>query len=250
MTPRASSGSEPFPAAWSRPAGSTTRSSAASTTRPSSTTRTAGPRPTACTAGTPGCRAAWPATEPPGAATRCVLWAEAEVAQAAVFGEQLLLTRRIEADLGGTSLRIADTVTNTGPTPCPHMILYHCNVGFPVVDDAARAGLPGAAGTLRERGLLAGVPQARGPVSQLRRGVLRARHGRRRRRIRQRGGRQPGRVDRGLPALPPAPACRITSPGGSSAPVPTWSPWSRARTGTPGASTPAPAASCSTPGPG
>jgi hypothetical protein len=76
----------------------------------------------------------------------CVLWAEAEVAQAAVFGEQLLLTRRIEADLGGTSLRIADTVTNTGPTPCPHMILYHCNVGFPVVDDAAELVYPAPPG--------------------------------------------------------------------------------------------------------
>ena len=33
----------------------------------------------------------------------CVLWAEAEVGQMAVFGEQLVLTRRIEADLGGSS---------------------------------------------------------------------------------------------------------------------------------------------------
>jgi hypothetical protein len=64
----------------------------------------------------------------------CVLWAEAEVVQAAVFGEQLVLTRRVEADLGGTSVRITDTVTNTGATSCPHMLLYHCNVGFPVVD--------------------------------------------------------------------------------------------------------------------
>jgi hypothetical protein len=80
-------------------------------------------------------------------ADECVLWAEAEVLQAAVFGEQLTLTRRIEADLGGTSLRIADTVTNTGPTPCPHMLLYHCNVGFPVVDDGAELVYPAPAGT-------------------------------------------------------------------------------------------------------
>ena len=70
----------------------------------------------------------------------CVLWAEGEVVQAALFGEQLMLRRRIEADLGGISLRITDTVTNIGPTPCPHMLLYHCNVGFPVVD--AGAALP------------------------------------------------------------------------------------------------------------
>ena len=76
----------------------------------------------------------------------CVLWAEAEIAQMAVFGEQLVLTRRIEADLGGTCLRIADTVTNTGATACPHMMLYHCNVGFPVVDDGAELSYPAPAG--------------------------------------------------------------------------------------------------------
>jgi Domain of unknown function (DUF4432) len=77
----------------------------------------------------------------------CVLWAEAEIAQVAVFGEQLVLTRRIEADLGGTSLRISDTVTNSGPTACPHMMLYHCNIGFPVVDDGAELSYPAPAGT-------------------------------------------------------------------------------------------------------
>jgi hypothetical protein len=77
----------------------------------------------------------------------CVLWAEAEIAQMAVFGEQLVLTRRIEADLGGTSLRISDTVTNTGATACPHMMLYHCNIGFPVVDDGAELSYPAPTGT-------------------------------------------------------------------------------------------------------
>ena len=76
----------------------------------------------------------------------CVLWAEGEVVQAAVFGEQLALHRRIEADLGGMALRITDTVTNTGATPCPHMLLYHCNVGFPVVDDGAELVYPAGPG--------------------------------------------------------------------------------------------------------
>ena len=76
-----------------------------------------------------------------------VLWAEGEVLQAALFGEQLLLRRRIEADLGGVSLRITDTVTNIGPTPCPHMMLYHCNIGFPVVDAGAELVYPSGPGT-------------------------------------------------------------------------------------------------------
>ncbi len=77
----------------------------------------------------------------------CVLWAEGEVTQAAVFGEQLVLHRRIEADLGGTALRISDTVVNAGATPCPHMLLYHCNVGFPVVDEEAELVYPAGPGT-------------------------------------------------------------------------------------------------------
>jgi hypothetical protein len=76
----------------------------------------------------------------------CVLWAEGEVIQAAVFGEQLALRRRIEADLGGIAFRISDIVTNTGATACPHMLLYHCNVGFPVVDAGAELIYPAAPG--------------------------------------------------------------------------------------------------------
>ncbi len=76
----------------------------------------------------------------------CVLWAEAEVSQVAIFGEQLLLTRRIEADLGGTSVRVFDTVTNLGATACPHMMLYHCNIGFPVVDAGAELCYPAPPG--------------------------------------------------------------------------------------------------------
>lgn len=77
----------------------------------------------------------------------CVLWAQAEVRQAAVFGEQLLLTRRIEADLGGSAVRLTDTVVNTGATACPHMLLYHCNIGFPVVGEQAELAYPAPAGT-------------------------------------------------------------------------------------------------------
>jgi hypothetical protein len=76
-----------------------------------------------------------------------VLWAEAEVLQAALFGEQLLLRRRIEAHLGGTHLTITDEVSNVGATACPHMLLYHCNVGFPVVDDGAQLVYPAEPGS-------------------------------------------------------------------------------------------------------
>jgi hypothetical protein len=64
----------------------------------------------------------------------CVLWAEGEVLQSAVFGESLVLRRRIEARVGDCSFAISDEVENVGHTRTSHMFLYHCNAGFPVLD--------------------------------------------------------------------------------------------------------------------
>jgi hypothetical protein len=72
----------------------------------------------------------------------CVLWAEGEVLQAAVFGEHLLLRRRIEAKVGESRLKIHDEVENVGYARTPHMYLYHVNVGFPVVDEGSELLAP------------------------------------------------------------------------------------------------------------
>ncbi|HUY47496.1 MAG TPA: aldose 1-epimerase family protein [Streptosporangiaceae bacterium] len=77
----------------------------------------------------------------------CVLWAEGEVRQAAIFAENLVLRRRIEADLGGTEIRLTDTVLNAGFDRTPHMFLYHVNVGWPLLDEGSRFDAP-IAGTL------------------------------------------------------------------------------------------------------
>jgi hypothetical protein len=69
------------------------------------------------------------------------------VLQSAVFGEQLVLHRRIEAKVGESCFVLRDTVTNAGHTPASHMFLYHCNVGFPVVDEGAELLVPSRAAT-------------------------------------------------------------------------------------------------------
>jgi hypothetical protein len=71
-----------------------------------------------------------------------VLWAEGEVLQASVFGERLLLRRRVEARVGESRLRIHDEVENVGFDRTPHMLLYHVNAGFPVVDGGAELLVP------------------------------------------------------------------------------------------------------------
>ncbi len=59
----------------------------------------------------------------------------ARMRQSKVFGENLLLTRRISTAMGDNSIVIEDTVTNENFQPSPFMILYHMNLGWPLVDD-------------------------------------------------------------------------------------------------------------------
>jgi len=68
----------------------------------------------------------------------CTLWAEGVVQQSAVFGEDLHLIRRIEADVGGNQIRISDRVVNHGFYKTPHMLCYHINLSHPVLDAGSR----------------------------------------------------------------------------------------------------------------
>jgi hypothetical protein len=86
-----------------------------------------------------------------------ILFVEGQTRQAVVFGENLLLERRIETRLGATSFSITDTVTNEGFAPQPHMMLYHVNAGFPVVDEGSRLIAPTTRVTPRDADAEAGV---------------------------------------------------------------------------------------------
>jgi hypothetical protein len=70
---------------------------------------------------------------------------EGEAIEARTGGPSLVLRRRIEATIGGATLRIRDEVENLGPAPTPHAILYHFNFGWPLVAPGLTATLDGAA---------------------------------------------------------------------------------------------------------
>lgn len=61
-----------------------------------------------------------------------------EVQQTRVFGENLVLRRRVSTAMGSNCIRIEDMVTNEGFSPHPHMIMYHINAGFPLLSEKAR----------------------------------------------------------------------------------------------------------------
>lgn len=67
---------------------------------------------------------------------------EGEVRQARVFGENLVLRRKITAPLGSATLRIEDVVTNDAHQPTGHMVLYHCNLGWPLMSEDAELEIP------------------------------------------------------------------------------------------------------------
>jgi hypothetical protein len=50
------------------------------------------------------------------------------------FGPSLELKRTISATLGKATIRIHDEVINKANTTAPHMLLYHFNFGYPLVD--------------------------------------------------------------------------------------------------------------------
>lgn len=71
------------------------------------------------------------------------VFCEIEFIQAMTFVSALRLRRRIECPFGSQKIVIKDVVTNIGSNPTTHMILYHFNVGFPMIAPGAHLDLAG-----------------------------------------------------------------------------------------------------------
>ena len=74
----------------------------------------------------------------------------AAVMESKVFGPHLRMRRTLSGTLGQPTIRIQDEVTNLGNTAVPHMLLYHINFGWPLIDDGAEVVYRG---TFKSRGL-------------------------------------------------------------------------------------------------
>lgn len=60
---------------------------------------------------------------------------EGIVREASVFGSHLELRRRISSVVGSRSMRLHDTIVNRGAHVALPMVLYHLNLGWPLVDE-------------------------------------------------------------------------------------------------------------------
>jgi hypothetical protein len=66
-----------------------------------------------------------------------------------LYGENLSLSRRLEMPAGSGDIVLTDVVRNEGHTPAPHMLMYHFNLGYPLVDTGTRLVMPtGAASAI------------------------------------------------------------------------------------------------------
>ncbi len=60
-----------------------------------------------------------------------------EVRESRMFGENIVLRRKIGSRAGENRLFIADSVRNESFQKTPHIILYHVNIGFPLIDNGS-----------------------------------------------------------------------------------------------------------------
>lgn len=71
------------------------------------------------------------------------LWARGRITEVQpVLGEHLTLTREVSTFIGSNTIAVTDRVVNHGWTPAPLQLIYHCNLGWPLLDESSEICLP------------------------------------------------------------------------------------------------------------
>lgn len=70
------------------------------------------------------------------------IYIKAVIRDARLFGRRLVLTREITSDVGGKSVTVKDSVKNDSNTREPIMVLYHCNMGYPLLSEKSKLFVP------------------------------------------------------------------------------------------------------------
>ena len=71
-----------------------------------------------------------------------ILSVSGQMREAELFGKNLKLTRTIETHYGEKTVKIIDVIENEGFNPEPMMVMYHFNLGYPLLDEGAQVILP------------------------------------------------------------------------------------------------------------
>ncbi len=71
-----------------------------------------------------------------------VLRVSGEMREAELFGENMVLRRSIETRYGEASVTVTDRIENQSYRPEPLMLLYHINIGYPLLDEGTELLAP------------------------------------------------------------------------------------------------------------
>lgn len=82
---------------------------------------------------------------------------KATIRDAAIFSRQLLLEREYIVPLDENVIYMTDKIKNIGSAESPLEILYHCNMGYPLLDENAEIKIPATEVTPRTESAAAGV---------------------------------------------------------------------------------------------
>jgi len=74
----------------------------------------------------------------------------AVINQAGIFSDKLMLNRKIVCSLKKNEIKIIDTVKNIGSEVTPLLLLYHMNMGYPLLDEDIRLYIPSKKVTPRD----------------------------------------------------------------------------------------------------
>ena len=58
-----------------------------------------------------------------------------EIEMTALFGQNLVVRRTISTEIGSCKVSVKDELTNNGTKTGNYCLLYHCNVGYPMLDE-------------------------------------------------------------------------------------------------------------------
>ena len=79
-----------------------------------------------------------------------ILSVQGEMREAALFGENMVLRRKIETVCGSNTFTLTDEIENESYAQSPMMLLYHINVGYPFLDETTRFYIPTRKVTARD----------------------------------------------------------------------------------------------------
>ena len=79
------------------------------------------------------------------------LTVKGEMREAALFGENMVLRREISSVYGSKTITVTDEIENESYREEPLMLLYHINMGYPLLDENTRLYIPTKSVTARDK---------------------------------------------------------------------------------------------------